>query len=196
MQRKAMKLGAIAFLLAFATGGLLPSNGASMLPAQPALAKQKKQNRVDDWFKRYDQIRHDAQMTDAERERSRRLMGESFAAAFVQSPQAAQDKAAASALLQKMVDRYHKAVAQLAQLAPIPETKKLQSGYNQYFQSAACLFGDYLRVQNNLFATDANGNGLLGQLQQRKSDLETLDAANKDLDSKLRAKYGIAPYPW
>ena len=160
----------------------------------PAFAKSDKQNRVGDWFQRYDQIRHEAQMSESERERSRVLMTNSIAASFMQSASGDQDKAAASSLLRKMVERYRRAISQISDLPSIPETKTLQQGYTQYFRNAGDLFGDYLKVQNSILATDANGNPILGQLQQRKSDLETLDGANKELDAKLRQKFKIGPY--
>jgi hypothetical protein len=135
-------------------------------------------------------------MSDAERERSRSLLTQGMAASILQSAGAAQDKAAAKALLNRMVGRYQKASSQIGELRAIPETKKLQEGYSRYFQTAEGLFSDYLKVQDNLFATDASGNGIVAGLAQRKADLESLDAANKELDAKLRAKYNVAPYAY
>jgi exonuclease VII large subunit len=159
-----------------------------------AIAKAEKADKVADWFQKYDSIRHEAQMSAQEKERSQTLLTQGLTASIFKSAQADQDKAAASALLRRMVDRYRRASLQLAQVGEISETRKLQRGYAQYFRTAGDLFSDYLKVQNNLFATDGNGNSIVGQMQQRKADLEALDAANKDLDARVRAKYHIAPY--
>jgi hypothetical protein len=188
---------ALAAAAVFGFGGNFTSvTGASLFGTQAALAKSDKQSKVSDWFQQYDQIRRQAQMSDSERERSRGLMAQGMAASFMQSANAAQDKAAASALLRRMVQRYQLASSQMSTLPRIPETKKLYDAYTQYFQEAGALFSDYLRVQNNLFATDGAGKGLVGQLAQRKSDLEMLDAANKDLDARLRDKFGVAAYAY
>jgi hypothetical protein len=188
------RVALVAFMSMLFVGSVPVAFGESTGLLTPAFAKADKSSRVSDWFQRYDQIRHEAQMSEAERERSRALMTNSIAASFLQSPSGAQDKAAASALLRKMVDRYHRALAQITDLPAISETKKLQQGYTLYFRNAGDLFGDYLKVQNSLLATDASGNPILGQLQQRKADLENLDFANKDLDAKLRTKFKVAPY--
>lgn len=194
MRNAGGKVALVAFISILFVGSVPLAFGESTGLLAPAFAKGDKQTRISDWFQRYDQIRHEAQMSEAERERSRSLMTNSLAASFLQSPSGAQDKAAASALLRKMVDRYRRAVSQISDLPSIPETKKLQQGYTQYFKNAGELFGDYLKVQNSLLATDASGNPILGQLQQRKADLETLDVTNKELDAKLRQKFKIAPY--
>src|SRR5262249_10242691 len=144
-----------------------------------------KNKAVVDWFAKYDEIRHAAQMSETERERSKRLMAEGLAASVFGSASAQADKAAGIDLLRRMVERYNRALSDLRGLAGPTPTKRLQKGYQQYFSDAGALFGDYLKVQTNILATDGKGNPILGQLQQRKSDLETLDAANKDLDSRL-----------
>jgi hypothetical protein len=159
-------------------------------------AQSVKANKVADWFKRYDQIRHEAQMSDAERDRSRSLMMEGLMANFSGSTQSSAEKEAGSALLRKMVDRYRKASSQMAALPKVSETKKLSDGYAQYFRNAGGLFADYLKMQSDLFAKDSSGNTLLSGMAGRKAALESLDAANKELDGKLRAKYGIPPYAW
>jgi hypothetical protein len=153
-------------------------------------------DKVCDWFAKYDTIRHQAQMSPQEKERSSTLLTQGMTANLFKSEQGERDKVAASALLRKMVDRYRLAATQMQQLPEIGETKKLQRGYLQYFKNAGDLFSDYLKIQGNLFATDGNGNSIVGQLQQRKGDLETLDVANKDLDGKLRTKFKVAPYAW
>lgn len=152
--------------------------------------------KVSDWFGKYNEIRHRAQMTPDEKERSGRLLTQGMMASVFHAPEDSGDKQASAALLKKMVDRYTKAASEMDQLAAPPETKKLHLGYRQYFQNARGVFSDYLKIQGNLFATDASGNSIIGKLQERKSALEALDASNKELDAQLRAKYHIAPYPY
>ena len=133
-----MRATTIAFALAVAAifgSASWSSSGASLLATQAAVARSPKGRgdavrrlSVADWFQQYDQIRHQAQMSDAEREQSRALMGQGLAASFMQSANAASDKAAASALLGRMVQRYQRASAQMSALPRIPETKKLYDG--------------------------------------------------------------------
>jgi hypothetical protein len=152
--------------------------------------------KVSEWFAKYNEVRHRAQMTPEEKERSGRLLTQGMVASVFHAPDDSGDKQASAALLKKMVDRYSKAIHEMDQLPAPAETKKLHLGYRQYFTNARGVFSDYLKIQGNLFATDASGNSIVGQLQERKSALEALDASNKDLDAKLRAKYHIAPYPY
>lgn len=162
----------------------------------PLTAASAANPKVAAWFTQYDNIRREAQMSDVERERSRALMAQGMMANFNSSPEAVQEKQAAASLLSKMVQRYTKASAEMAALPHLGETRKLHEGYSRYFENARSLFADYLKIQGNFMARDAGGNPILGSLAQRKSDLETLDAANKDLDARLRDKFGIAPYAY
>lgn len=145
--------------------------------------------KVGEWFTKYSDIRHRAQMTPQEKEKSGQLMAMGVLGSDA-------DKAASQALLKKMVERYTRALSEMDALTPLPETKKLHLGYKQYFGDARSIFSDYLKVQDNLFATDSNGNAIMGQMPQRKSALEALDVANKELDGQLRKKYGIPAYPY
>lgn len=160
---------------------------------KPAAGKIGK---VAEWFQKYDQVRRRAQMSPQEKERSGRLLTQGLAASVFKSADSEQDRLASEALLKKMVDRYVKAQADMDALTPPNETKKLHQGYTQYFRDAGSLFSDYLKIQGNLFATDSSGNSILGQLQARKAALEQLDVTNKDLDGKLREKFGIPPYAY
>jgi hypothetical protein len=195
MAKKTITGVVLALLLSLMQNVVVPI-GVALVSFQSAQAKSGSTAKVNTWFQRYDQIRREAQMSPSEKERSTSLMTAGIAASFMQSTDAAQDKAAANALLTKMVNRYVKASAQMAALPRLGETKKLYDGYSLYFHNAGALFADYLKLQNNLFARDANGNSLMGQLTRRKTDLEALDAVNKNLDARLRAKYGIAPYAY
>lgn len=162
---------------------------------QPAL-QVRKSDKVAEWFSSYDRVRRKAQMSPQEKEKSGRLLSQGLAASVFKTADSEQEQLAASNLLRSMVDRYNKAQAEMGLLPQLGETKKLQQGYLQYFLDASSLFGDYLKIQGNLFATDSSGNSILGQLQQRKAALESLDVANKDLDAKLRTKFKISPYAY
>jgi hypothetical protein len=187
---------AAAIMLTLSLGLATFAQAANQAAPPAAAAKGAKMSQVAEWFGKYNEIRHKAQMSPQEKEHSGRLMTAGIAASVFKGPDADADKAASQALLKKMVDRYTVAMAEMDALKPPAETKNLHLGYRQYFQNARALFSDYLKIQDNLFATDKDGNSILGQLQQRKSALETLDAGNKDLDAKLRAKYSIAAYPY
>ena len=191
MRGKTFQLALLALLMI--AGGVIPSSPSTLPLIQPAFARSDKQASVSSWFAQYDDVRHQAQMSQAEKERSQALMAAGLTSCFG-SGQAPQDKALVSLLLRRMVERYDRASTQMSALPKIAETRKLNDGYGQYFQQASGLFSDYLKVQNNLFATDASGNSLVGQLSQRKADLEALDAANKQMDARLRQKYNVAPY--
>ena len=167
--------------------------GCAIPPAKAASAKPMK---VADWFNQYNEIRHRAQMSPQEKEKSGQLLTQGMLSSVFKGPEADADKAASEALLKKMVDRYSKALAEMDALNPPAETKKLHLGYRQYFSDARSIFSDYLKVQGNLFATDESGNSIMGQLTQRKAALEQLDTTNKELDSKLRTKLGVPAYPY
>jgi hypothetical protein len=105
------------------------------------------------------------------------------------------DKLESQGLFQMLESRNAQAAEQLKNLPLYPETEKLHRGYHQYFNDASSLFGDYLKVQNNLMIPDpATGKPLMGQLLLRKKLLEDLDIVNKQLDTELRSRLKIAPY--
>lgn len=188
---------AASFLVCSIGGGAAALGAPAASPVcKPAPSAGAKGNKVAEWFQQYNEIRHRAQMSPQEKERSGRLLTQGLAASVFKSADSEQDKAAAQALLKRMVDRYNKAQSEIDALQSINETKKLQIGYKQYFHDAGSLFSDYLKINGNLFATDESGNALLPQLQARKTALEQLDVTNKDLDAKLRDKYNIGPYPY
>ncbi|HEY9870865.1 MAG TPA: hypothetical protein V6D08_16995 [Candidatus Obscuribacterales bacterium] len=151
-------------------------------PANPA--------RVRDWFSRYDQIRRQAQMTPQERQRADTLLSRGMAI-LMPGP----DKDDARQILTMLVNKYQTATQAMKQLPLIPETQDLHRGYYQYFNNARQLFTDYLRVQDNIFVTDAStGKPIAGQLLQRKAMLEQLNQQIQGLDAQLRSQLGIAPY--
>lgn len=172
-----------------------PAFSQQMVKLAAKTDTQTKSEKIGRWFEQYDLIRKNAQMSDTERFQSRRLLTEGAAASLF-GQQSLEDKQAAARLLSKMVERYQKAYAAMNSLPSLNETKKLHKGYTDYFASAGGLFGDYLKIQGNLLATDASGTPIFAQLTQRKAALEQLDIVNKELDGKLRSKFGIAPYPY
>lgn len=106
------------------------------------------------------------------------------------------EKIAAQNLLGNMVGRYDRASGSLRSLQSIPETLQLQKGYFQYFVTARGLFADYLKVQQNVLATDQAGNPIAASLMPRKQALEQLEGGVKQLDAQMRAQYGIKPYQY
>jgi hypothetical protein len=93
--------------------------------------------------------------------------------------------------------KYDTACRQLSSLPQLNQTKYLHQMYYQYFSNAEQLFSDYLRVQNNLFITDATtGQPLAAGLIQRKQMLEGLEHQCKQIDMQTRSQFGMQPYPY
>lgn len=159
-------------------------------PPAPWPGQSASPARVRDWFSRYDQIRRQAQMTPQERQRADTLLSRGMAI-LMPGP----DKDDARQILTMLVDKYQTATQAMKQLPLIPETQDLHRGYYQYFNNARQLFTDYLRVQDNIFVTDAStGKPIAGQLLQRKAMLEQLNQQIQKLDEQLRSQLGIPPY--
>lgn len=144
---------------------------------------------VGQWFAAYDSVRRQAQMAPAEKQRADAIMSKGMA---MMMP--GEDKVAAKTMLTGMVGRYQKASAQLKQIPQLQQTANLHMLYYQYFTTAGNLFADYIRVQDNLFQTDASGQPLAASLLQRKQALEALEAQCKQVDATTRAQFNIAPY--
>lgn len=182
-------------------------NGQSMLPPQyPAeqgygYAPQQsrpapKPNpqaaaKVFQWFLKYDEIRRRAQMNPIEKQQADALLARGFGLFMP-----AQDKAAARALLGDLINRYSLAAQSIRAMPSLPETKVLHDDYLGYFDNAKQLFVDYLKVQDNLFAVDNNGQSIAKQLIQRKMLLENIERSCKETDSQMRQAYGIAAYQY
>ena len=146
---------------------------------------------LKDWFAKYDEIRREAQMNPTDKAKADSMLSKGLAM-FMPGP----EKVEIQALLQKLQLKNSVAADKLKKLNLYPETKALHFGYYQYFNDATTLFGDYLKVQDNLMAKDAQGNSVMGQLMSRKAALEQLDVKNKALDEKLREQFGIAQYKY
>ena len=182
-----------AFLL-FEAGAAAQSDGGYYQNALPQGATASSYvgastDTVKQWFQQYDTVRRQAQMKPDERSRADRLLSNGLSM-IVPGP----EKIDSQQLLTKLVTRYGLARQQLERLPVLPETKELHRGYYQYFTEAQRLFSDYLKVQDNLFAADDSGKPIAGQLIERKTFLESLDARNKYIDAQLRQRFAIPNY--
>jgi hypothetical protein len=158
------------------------NGGGGQAPAtNPALLKE--------WFNKYDMIRKQAQMTPAEKAKADDLMSHGLQM-FVPG----EEKVIAQKLLTMLVGKYQTACNQLKLLPLYPETGQLHRDYFKYFSDAHDLFADYLKVQNNLMAKNANGQSIMAGLMQRKADLEATEQNAKSVDAGVRGQLGIAPY--
>ena len=146
-------------------------------------------NHVAQWFAKYDAIRRAAQMTPQERQRADNLMSKGLSI-VVPGP----EKAITGQLLVKLVNKNRIAADQMKGLPLFKETEQLHRGYYQYFATAQGLFSDYLKVQSDILARDANGAMIAGSLMNRKTSLASLDESNKQLDAQLRQQFNIPPY--
>jgi hypothetical protein len=166
--------------------GSLPQAAAQPAqPTQPTIS-------VNDWFARYNEIRHRAQMSTGERQRADGLMSRGISILIP-----GQEKAATKQLLISLVGRYQQACAELKMLPVNDQTKQLHYAYYQYFLTAASLFNDYVRVQDNILLADATtGAPLAAGLLQRKQMLEGFEHQVKGLDAQMRLQYHVPPYPY
>ena len=170
-----------------------PQMGAPMMaaPSMPMPAPSATLN-IGQWFSSYDQIRHGAQMSPAERQHADSLMSRGLS---ILMP--GEEKQSTKALLTSLVMRYHRACQQLNALPRLQQTQQLHQGYYNYFANAGQLFNDYVRVQDNLFLTDVQtGKPLAAGLLQRKQMLEALEHQVKNLDAQTRGQLGMPPYPY
>lgn len=184
-------------------GGYAPAqgypNGGQYFPPQqqpaPAPTQQKVSPqtaaKVYQWFLKYDEIRRRAQMNPIEKQQADALLAKGLGL-FMPG----QDKLVARQLLSGLVMRYQNAAQSLQTLPVQNETKQLQEAYFNYFESAMRLFGDYLKVQDNVFAVDNTGQSIAKQLIQRKAQLENLERYCKDLDGQMRGAFGVQPYQY
>lgn len=146
---------------------------------------------VKQWFNNYDMVRRQAQMNPKERARADYFLSKPLAMVMPGG-----EKTETKKLLTSLVERYNVAAEQMTRLPQLPETAQLRMGYFQYFMTARNLFMDYVKVQDNIFATDPAGNALASTLMVRKQNLEMLDNNNKALDAQLRQRLGIAAFQY
>lgn len=165
-------------------------NAGPIMNGRPVNAGMPASMTIPQWFAQYDQIRREAQMSPAERQQADTLMSQGLS---ILVP--GERKIATKQLLGMMVGRYQRACAQLKSLPQIPPTQQLQYSYFNYFNTAGNLFADYIRVQDNLFLTDATtGQPLAAGLIQRKQMLEALEGQCKQMDAATRNQFGVPPY--
>lgn len=127
-----------------------------------------------EWFSRYDQIRRGAEMT----------MADKFQSLLLASKRPEKRNAA---LASRMIQKYTTALTEMKQLESIPETKELQDGYIEYFNTARQIFSGYLDAQHQVPFTNQS-------LMPPKKKLEELDKKNKTLDADLRQRYLITKH--
>lgn len=167
-------------------------NGGGGAPRQASQsAPSNNIESIRKWFHSYDNIRHEAQMTPAERQKADAMMAQGLSIIIP-----GEQKVESQQFLSSMVNRYHKASAELKSLMYLQATSNLHRGYFNYFNDAAKLFSDYMKVQNNLLATDETGQSIASTLMGRKEALANLEQNNKALDAEMRQTFGIAPYPY
>ncbi len=147
--------------------------------------------RVFQWFLSYDEIRRRAQMNPIEKQQADGMLARGLGLIMP-----GHEKMQAKQMLGSLVIRYQTACQSLQQLQQLAETSRLQQAYFQYFSSAAELFSDYLKVQDNVFAVDRNGQSIAKRLMQRKGELENLEHSCKELDFILRQNYGVPQYQY
>lgn len=166
-------------------------NAPRSAPAITNSGKPTDRKLIIAWFKKYDEIRRNAQLSPKDKEEANALLSKGLAIIIP-----GDDKTQTQKLLKDLVSRYGAAEEQLKLLPLYPETGKLHRGYYQYFNNARILFGDYMAVQNNVLAKDKFGNPLAQTLMFRKKNLETLEKNNKGFDSFLRKQFKIPSYSY
>jgi hypothetical protein len=157
------------------------NNSGNSVSTNPALLRE--------WFGKYDMVRRLAQMSPAEKAKADDLMSHGLQM-FVPG----EEKIVAQKLLTELVGKYQTACNQLKNMPVYPETSVLHHDYFNYFSAAHDLFADYLRVQSNLMAKDANGQSIMAGLMNRKANLEGIEQQAKNVDGDVRQRLGIAPY--
>lgn len=174
-----------ALAISCGSGGL-PTYAKNRQLAFASLAQPSDNRAVSDWFRQYDRIRKNAQMSPEDKSLSRKLLGKGL------NPLASdEDRSAARTLVTKMVSKYAVALNEIHRLRPIPQTRSLQSGYTRFFSEAHDLFTTYLSLQNNLFGSK---KGNCKTMIEKKHVLDDLDHQNKDLDEQLRKRYNIPAF--
>jgi len=148
-------------------------------PAAPTAQEQSSNESIAEWFKAYDQIRRNAELTLGEKLESINL-----------DLKAKPSKSSAS-LAKRMISKYSAALTTIKNLQPLPETAELQNGYVQYFSTALEFFDLYLGQPETVIGTDQCSLPSLNSLPELRENLERLDKINKGLDSVLRKKYAL-----
>ena len=137
---------------------------------------------VVEWFKKYDQIRRDAELTLAEKFQTMSFLDKNLDGKTALRKRDQE-------LVARMNAKYAKADEAMKNLQPVSEVKELQEGYSNYFRQVHHVFTRYVKD-----STGCDANTPHSTVQEQRSALEELDSKNKKLDAQLRSKYGIAKH--
>jgi hypothetical protein len=133
--------------------------------------KVTRKHKIVEWFKKYDQIRREAEMSLADKFQALLMAtGDPGKRAFN--------------LASRMSTKYKRALAEIKKLKPEPETKDLQEGYTEYFVKARQVLEEHL-------APDSPTRISNKSLEEVRKNLEELDHKNKQLDDDLRKEFHI-----
>ncbi len=158
---------------------------AVIVPTQEALAKGQEVASLDtqgsqsvrDWFREYDKIRSDAEMSLSEKLQSRSFLQKGLKPG-ADTPQKITD------LMHRMNSKYTTAHHAMEHLQPVAETKSLQDGYTEYFKRMRHLFAHGLN-------TEQIDIGATISFAAKREEIEILDKRNKSLDASLRKRFKI-----
>jgi hypothetical protein len=142
----------------------------------------EKKEAVVDWFKKYDQIRRDAELNLMEKFQTMSFLDKNVEHTAVLRRR---DKD----LVERMSSKYAKADEAMRNLPSMTATRELQDGYIDYFSQVHKIFTQYLK-------SPAAGEPPCSPstMRERRSALEELDFKNKKLDTELRQEFGIAKH--
>lgn len=141
---------------------------------------------IRSWFRQYDRIRKEAQMTFPEKLQAAHLLNRGLSRL-----KSEYEVSYARTFISTMVDRYERAEKDLVGLAEVAQTHELQQGYERYFHDARAFFSDYISFQEQ---QAQEGNAAHQNLVDEKEKLASLDRDNKELDAILRHQYHIARF--
>jgi len=154
------------------------SAGATAITSITSESEQK--DAVVDWFKKYDQIRRDAELNFLEKFQTMSFWDKNVDHAAVLRKRDQE-------FVERMSAKYARAVEEMRNLPEVLATKELQDGYIDYFDQVHQIFTAYLKN-----STAGETPFSHSTMRERRSALEELDLNNKKLDSELRQKFGIA----
>ncbi|MDR3616895.1 MAG: hypothetical protein P4L53_25280 [Candidatus Obscuribacterales bacterium] len=143
-------------------------------------SKTEQKDAVVDWFKKYDQIRRDAELNFLEKFQTMSFWDKNVDHAAVLRKRDQE-------LVERMSAKYSRALEEMRNLPEVSATKELQDGYIDYFDQVHQIFTAYLKS-----ATAEEAPSSHSTMRERRSALEELDLNNKKLDGELRQKFGIA----
>lgn len=139
---------------------------------------------VVDWFKKYDQIRRDAELSLGDKFQTMSFLDKNL---DNKTTLRKRDQE----LVARMNAKYAQADEAMKNLQPVSATRELQDGYTKYFSQVHKIFTHYIQDQN---APEVDCTPSPSSVREQRSALEELDVANKKLDAQLRTKYSIAKH--